>query len=276
MQSTQLEFKIIYQFTVEAELRYHATLHSAYIVVGSEILTVMVADDGLNELLVVQQYQFSTKANNRRGQVIQKILLSLPWFENLKLKTEFIHAHHQFVLVPDVLHQTAPEIDWINYMHDSSLAVKLNNQNVFNGVRLTWHDFQNDIEAIEQFEKGMKHSHLAQKLLVQSSKSNRKSIHVVFYENSVFACVADGNTPLLLNTYHFENDDELCFWVMNLYQQFGMNAENEPLYVWSGLDFDSVMHKNLLRFVRFIDLKNYDDVNNELAIHQAFYHLLAG
>jgi len=275
MQPTQVEFKIIYQFIHQAEMRYHSTLHSAFIVVGSELITVYVVDDSQNQMLVIQQFQLFTKLSNRRGQLIQKVLLSLPWFEILKLKTEFVHLHHQFLLVPEALHQSAPEIDWLKYMHHSTLTYKLNTEVVSEGIRLCWHDFQNDIEFINQFEKGMKHSHIAQKLLTQSLKLFRKAIHIVLYENNVFACVNDGNSPVLVNTFTFENDDELCFWIMNLYRQFEINPESEPLNVSAGLDFDSAMHKNLLRFIRYIEFKNYDDITNELAIHEAFYHLLA-
>jgi hypothetical protein len=275
MQSTQVEFKIIYQFSNEAEMRFHATLHAAYIVIGNELINVMVVDEAQNQLLVVQQFQLLTKLSNRRGQLIQKVLLSLPWFETLKSKTEFIHLNHQFLLVPEVMLQSAPEIDWLGYMHNSTTVSKPISENVSNGIQLQWHDFQNDIEYINQFEKGMKHYHIAQKLITQSMKLFRKAIHIFLYENSVFACVSNGNIPLLLNSYSFENDDELCFWIMNLYQQFEINPETEPLNVLAGLDFDSVMHKNLLRFVRYVELKNYEDVNNELAIHEAFYHLLA-
>lgn len=254
MQPASQEFRPIYQQTTESPVRIHKALHKALIFIGFEHLTLLIVEKESHTIAEVRQYQLLNQLNDKKHLSLQKLILGADWYDELSGDVVFVHLTDWFTVVPQMIHDLAPELNWLG-LHDTS-EIRRHFDEKSSAV-IEWFDKSGTIKAINAVLPGAHHQHISSLLLTKSlNNRNSKNLNVIISEHNLFVCVTNQNQLLLLNSYTFENDDELSFWLLGLYKQFELKVENDALCIWAGLDFDSPLHKHLLRFFRFIDLKN--------------------
>lgn len=254
MQPASQEFRPIYQQTTESHVRIHKALHRALIYIGFEHFTLLIVEKESHTIAEVRQYQLLNLKNDKKHLSLQKLILGADWYDELSGNVIFIHLTDWFTIVPKMIHDLAPELNWLGL--NEATEIRRQTEEI-SSVVIEWFDKSGTIKAINAVLPGAHHQHICSLLLSKSlNKRNSRNLNAIISEHNLFVCVAEQQKLLLLNSYTFENDDELSFWLLGLYKQFDLKVESDTLFIWAGLDFDSPLHKHLLRFFRFIDLKN--------------------
>jgi hypothetical protein len=79
---------------------------------------------------------------------------------------------------------------------------------------------------------------------------NEKRMHILCFEDS---------NLLLANSYAFENEDAVCYQILDIMRQFGMNSMKDMLYLSGGIDADSAVYKKTAKYVKNIHFMNRPD-----------------
>lgn len=79
---------------------------------------------------------------------------------------------------------------------------------------------------------------------------NEKRMHILCFEDS---------NLLLSNSYAFENEDAVCYQILDVMSQFGMDSMKDMLYLSGGIDADSAVYKKTAKYVKNIHFMNRPD-----------------
>jgi hypothetical protein len=86
-----------------------------------------------------------------------------------------------------------------------------------------------------------------------------KRLFVSFNEKRMHLLCFEDDNLLLSNSYAFENEDAVCYQILDVMQQFGMDSMKDMLYLSGGIDEDSAVYKKTAKYVKNIHFMNRPD-----------------
>ena len=78
-------------------------------------------------------------------------------------------------------------------------------------------------------------------------------LHVQIWHNKVEIIAIKNGKLLLINSFSFETDEDLLYFILNVYEQLELNPESVPLKVSGELEKGSESWNLLLTYIRFVE-----------------------
>ncbi len=86
-----------------------------------------------------------------------------------------------------------------------------------------------------------------------------KRLFVNFNEKRMHLLCFEDDNLLLSNNYDFENEDAVCYQIIDVMRQFGMDSMKDMLCLSGGIDKDSAVYKKTAKYVKNIHFMNRPD-----------------
>jgi hypothetical protein len=92
------------------------------------------------------------------------------------------------------------------------------------------------------------------KLLKDRIKKNQDKVYVNIRKNSIDVIVVNENGLQLVNTFEVKTDEDKVFFIMNVYEQLGLNAEEFPLLLLTKDTKSNELSKLLEGYIEHIEI----------------------
>ncbi len=77
-------------------------------------------------------------------------------------------------------------------------------------------------------------------------------IGVLVLENNLFICIFKDNKFTLCNTFSVSSNDEISYYIMLMFQEFGLSQEDTSLELFGEIDEKPFLEKHLSQYIRNI------------------------
>ncbi len=248
--------KIIYEITEESFVKRFTTNYDLSILVGEDRLFYLVSDTKQNVLVLKGYLRNSDDANFMDSGIkdvfVTDLTLRLPY-----RTTKIGYIGNNFTLIPEEFYDSsAKSIYFENIVGKEMTALdtdKLSSLDIRN-----IYSFSDGFRKVtESYFPSAKMFHIFSALILgfkeHSKHQDGYSLFAHVWSHKMFLVLYDKDKLIFSNVFDYETAHDFLYFVMLIFNQFGLKPESDMINLSGMVTDDSEIHYNLLRYIRYVN-----------------------